>query len=207
VPFEEAPVPNQYQSLIEGLHRIGAVQFGEFRLKSGLLSPIYVDLRLLPSAPALLKEAGRHLAQAAAALTFDRVAAIPLGGLPIGTALSLEMERPLIYPRPEVKQHGSKKSVEGTFHAGETALVVDDLISTGGAKLEAVAQLEAEGLVVHDVLVLIDRQQGGREELASAGYRLHSLFTLRDLTAALEAAGSVSCELAQAVRDYLKGNG
>ena len=117
-------MPNQYQSLIEGLHRIGAVQFGEFRLKSGLLSPIYVDLRLLPSAPALLKEAGRHLAQAAAALTFDRVAAIPLGGLPIGTALSLEMERPLIYPRPEVKQHGSKKSVEGTFHAGETALVV-----------------------------------------------------------------------------------
>ncbi len=197
---------NPFQSLIEGLYQIGAVQFGEFRLKSGLLSPIYVDLRLLPSAPALLKQAARALARAAAPLSFDRVAAIPLGGLPIGTALSLEMERPLIYPRPEVKQHGSKKSVEGAFHAGETALVVDDLISTGGAKLEAVEQLKAEGLVVRDVLVLIDRQQGGREELASAGCSLHALFTLLEMTAALESAGSITAEQARAVRDYLEGS-
>lgn len=199
-------MPNRFQSLIEGLHRIDAVQFGEFRLKSGLRSPIYVDLRLLPSSPPLLKEAARALAEKAAPLTFDRVAAIPLGGLPIGTALSLEMDRPLIYPRPEVKQHGAKKSVEGIFVAGETALVVDDLISTGGAKLEAVAQLEAEGLVVRDVLVLIDRLQGGRQELAAAGYTLHSLFTLPDLTATLEATGAISAGQAEAVRQYLAGN-
>lgn len=194
-----------FQSLIEGLYQIGAVQFGEFRLKSGLLSPIYVDLRLLPSSPVLLKEAARALAHAASTLSFDRVAAIPLGGLPIGTALTLEMERPLIYPRPEVKQHGSKKSVEGAYHAGETALVVDDLISTGGAKLEAVEQLKAEGLLVRDVLVLIDRQQGGREELAAAGLTLHALFTLLDMTAALEAAGSIGSDQAQSVRQYLEG--
>jgi len=196
---------NAYRDLIEGMYRVGAVQFGEFRLKSGLLSPIYVDLRLLPSSPALLRESGRALAGAAASLTFDRIAAVPLGGLPIGTALCLEMDRPLIYPRPEVKQHGAKRSVEGTFHAGETALVIDDLISTGGAKLEAVAQLEAEGLRVRDILVLIDREQGGREELAAAGYSLHSLFTLVDMVQSLEATGSISADQAAAVRRYLAG--
>ena len=195
------------QSLIEGLFRIGAVQLGEFRLRSGLMSPIYVDLRLLPSSPALLKQAAKALAQVAQTLTFDRVAGIPLGGLPIGTALSLEMERPLIYPRPEVKQHGAKRMVEGIYQAGETVLVVDDLISAGGAKLDAIRQLEAEGLQVRDVLVIIDREQGGREELAAAGYTLHSLFTLLDLVGALESSGSICAEQAATVRRYLAGAG
>lgn len=196
-------VDSRLSSVVEGLHAIGAVQFGEFRLKSGLLSPIYVDLRLCPSDPGLLRQLARALAGVAAGLEFDRIAGIPLAGLPIGTALSLEMDRPLVYPRPDVKEHGTRRSVEGLYRAGETILVVDDLISTGGAKIEAIRQLEAEGLRVKDVLVTIDRQQGGREELAAAGYSLHSLLSLPEMLDVLAAGGRITAEQARDVRAYL----
>ncbi len=172
------------QQLSDALFDSGCVQFGTFTLKSGLTSPIYVDLRLLVSHPLLLREAALALAEVAHELEFDRIAAIPFAGLPIGVVMALEMERPLIYPRP-VKAHGTRRAIEGTFEPGETALVVDDLISRGGSKLEAIAPLEAVGLAVRDVLVLIDREQGGAKELAEQGYRLHAVFRLPEIMDAL----------------------
>ena len=194
------------ERIAESLYEIGAVQFGEFRLKSGLMSPIYVDLRLLPSHPRLLREVAAALACTAAALPFHRIAGIPYAGLPIGVALSLEMDRPLIYPRKEVKEHGTRKAIEGEYRAGETVLVVDDLISTGGAKIEAIEPLLAAGLEVRDVLVLIDREQGGKEELAARGYSLHALFTLAQMLDILEKRGKISAEQAARVREHLRGS-
>jgi len=167
--------------LTNQLFNTGCIQFGAFTLKSGLTSPIYVDLRLLVSHPPLLREAARAMAEVARDLAFDRFAAIPYAGLPIGVALALEMERPLIYPRREVKAHGTRRAIEGTFEPGETALLVDDLITRGDSKLEAIAPLEAAGLTVHDVLVLIDREQGGAEYLARRGYRLHAVLRLTEI--------------------------
>ncbi len=185
------------------LHALGAVKLGSFTLKSGALSPVYIDLRLLVSDPALLADVARAYARLLEGLAFDRIAAIPYAALPIGTAVALATGRPLIYPRKEVKPYGTGQAVEGHFRTGETVVVLDDLISSGGSKREAIAPLEAAGLVVRDVVVLIDRQGGGAEDLAAAGYALHSVLTLREIVEALHADGRVGDDARGAVEAFL----
>lgn len=187
------------------LHDIGAVKFGTFTLKSGLTSPVYIDLRLLMSDAELLRVAARAYAAVMTGLAYDRIAAIPYGGVPIGAAVALETGRPMIYPRKEVKEHGTGLTVEGVFEAGETALVLDDLISSGGSKLEAIAPLESAGLVVRDVVVLVDREGGGAEELAAEGYRLHSFTTLAAIARALASLGRIDDAQLDVVERYLAG--
>jgi uridine monophosphate synthetase len=197
-------------ALTLALADIGAIQFGEFTLASGKRSPIYIDLRLLASHPSVL----RRVAQAYADLIRQesllrpsssalRLAAIPYAALPIGTAVALELDLPLIYPRKEVKAHGTARMIEGEFQVGDRAVVLDDLITTGGSKLEAIAPLEAAGLHVKDVVVLIDREQGGREELAQAGYRLHAVLHLGEMLDRLAEAGRISAQQRDEVAAFL----
>jgi len=190
--------------LANALFDHGCVQLGSFTLKSGLTSPIYIDLRLLVSHPKLLGQVAAMLASVARDLTFARIAAIPYAALPIGTALALEMDRPMIYPRWEVKGHGTRRAIEGAFSAGEIALLLDDLITRGHSKLAAIEALEAAGLVVRDVLVLIDREQGGEDDLATKGYRLHAALKLTHLLAALRTSDRMSPEEHEAILAYLE---
>lgn len=189
-------------SIAVGLFDIGAVRFGEFTLKSGRKSPIYVDLRLLVSDARLLSLVARAMSVILDGITFQRIAAIPYGGLPIGTAVSLQMGKPLIYPRREVKEYGTKKAIEGTFASGEVAVILDDLVTTGGSKIEAAEPLTQAGLVIHDIVVLIDREQGGATELSERGYALHSVLTLSGMLDCL-VAGRVTSELRDMVRTAL----
>jgi orotate phosphoribosyltransferase len=192
------------ESLVIGLFEIGAVQFGEFLLKSGETSPIYLDLRLLVSRPGTLKRVAHTLQAVVADLKFDRLACIPMAGLPIGVALSLAMDCPLVYPRMQVKTHGTGKEIEGTFKAGDRVLVIDDVISLGTSKLESIAVLEAAGLKIKDMAVLIDREMGGTQQLAEKGYTVHSALTLTNILEILHQRRKISRKQMQAVQDWLQ---
>lgn len=174
------------------LYDIGAVQIGRFRLHSGRESRIYLDLRLLASYPSALRQVAVAYRSLLTKVEFDLLAATPLAGLPIGTAIALEMDVPLIYPRKTAKSYGTGKQIEGRWSVGQKAVVIDDLITSGDSILETIASLKASGLHVEDAVVLIDRQQGGREMLNAQGYRLHAVVSLPELLSILVTTGRIS---------------
>ena len=174
-------------ALVLTLHDIGAVQFGRFRLHSGRESRIYIDLRVLVSFPAALRQVAAAYRDPLAALDYDLLAATPLAGLPIGTALCLDLDKPLIYPRKTAKSYGTGKDIEGRWAIGQTVVVIDDLVTSGESLLETIASVKAVGLKVHDAVVLIDREQGGRGLLGEQGYGLHAVMTMRQLLETLVA--------------------
>ena len=119
------------ETLAVTLYEIGAIALGSFQLHSGRISPVYVDLRLLASFPYALKLVAAAYRPLLEQLTFDKIVAPPLGGLPIGTAIALDMDVSLIFPRKTVKKYGMGKQIEGKWAVGETAVVVDDIVTSG----------------------------------------------------------------------------
>ena len=192
------------QVLAKALADAGCVQFGSFTLKSGQQSPIYLDLRRLVSYPQQLQTIGRLLVEVLARLPFEHIAAIPYAALPIATAASLAGGYSLVYPRREAKTYGTKAAVEGVFHPNDTAVVVDDLATTGDSKFEAITRLTDAGLLVKDIVVVIDREQGAAETLHSAGYHFHALATLHQLLDAWQQIGVLSADQRREVDAYLK---
>lgn len=191
------------RELSELLHGIGVVRFGEFTLKDGRRSPFYLDMRVLVSHPAALARVARALLQRAADLRYDRLAGLPYAGLPLAVAMSLIAERPMIYVRKEAKDHGTRQLIEGEYAPGERALMVDDVVTSGGAKLDAVTPFRDAGLVVEDVVVIVDRSDGAAAALAAAGLRLHSVLDVRSLLAHLRALGAVPAADVDRALDFL----
>jgi len=180
------------RELLRRLHRIGCIKFGRFRLRDGRESPFYIDLRPLVSHPAELRSVAQSLLRKAQGLEYGCLAGIPYAGLPLAVVAALESNVPAIYARKERHNTGTARMVEGEFKLGDVALVLDDVITSGGSKLEGIAHLQKAGLRVTDLVVLIDRQQGGRTTVEAAGYRLHSVMTISEALDALLEDGAIS---------------
>jgi uridine monophosphate synthetase len=186
------PEPNR--DLILQLYDIGCVVFGDHVQASGAVFPYYIDLRKIISTPQIFHQIVSAYADILKDLKFDRIAGIPYGSLPTATGLALRMERPMIFPRKEVKTYGAGKLIEGHFQAGETIVVVDDILISGKSVMEGAAKLKSAGLNVEDIVVLIDHEQGVKDKLQVNGYRAHSVLALSEIAQILYQANRIDTE-------------
>lgn len=186
------------------LFDIGAIKFGSFTYKSGIVAPNYIDHRLLISYPEVLALVAKSYLPVLEKLKFDRMAAVPVGALPIVTAISLLNKKPWVFPRKDKKEHGLGKSVEGEFKKGERVVLIDDLISLGDSKFEAITPLEEAGLKIKDVVVLIDRELGGRKQLKKKGYKLHSVVSIYEVIDILLAKGRITKDAYEETKDFIE---
>ncbi len=200
------------RAFADALLACGAVKFGAFRLKlhetqpDAPLSPIYLDLRVLQSYPDALDAAVAALGEVidAHGIHCARYAGIPLAATALVAVLSHVTRVPMITPR-EAKSHGTADTINGAFTAGEVVLAIDDVVSHAESKLEAIRVLEANGLVVRDVAVVVDREQGGAEQLAAAGYTLHAAVRIGQLLDYWRGTGGIDDATFERVVGYLRG--
>jgi orotate phosphoribosyltransferase len=185
-----------------------AIKFGDYILASGKKSPYYIDLRQTMSSPItmdwianaftriILNEIGRD--------KIDKILGVPTAGVPFATVVSQKLSLPLIYYRQARKEHGVRKKVEGTLERNDRVLIVDDLITTGESVIEAAEVVRDQGGVVNELVVLLDREQGGQQSLRSSRIEPHVLFKISDAMTWLHQVGLISDEIYQMVRQYIE---
>jgi len=189
--------------LILSLYKAGCVKFGEFTLASGKTSPIYVDLRRVSSFPEVFRRVVAAYVDMVNGLAFDHIAAVPYAALPAAAAVALQLGHPMIYPRKEVKAHGTGQAVEGAFEPGQTAVAIEDVVTSGGSILTAIQTMQDAGLKVQDVVVLVDREQGGDTALAEKGLRLHAVLTISQILDTLRDEECITEAMYKTVKCYL----
>jgi orotate phosphoribosyltransferase len=200
--------------LAQTLYDLGGVQFGNFTVsESAVSSPVFVNPKVLISNPTALRVASKLMQQEinlAQSLRRPRVhpfavvAGVPVGGLLLASAYSLETNIPLIYARIRPEGTG-KRGIEGRFNAGETALIIDDLITRGSSILETAELLQENGLKVKDVIVLVDREHGAAERLRRHGFNLMSILKLDVMLTHYKSRGLISEETYNICAEYLRG--
>lgn len=183
-----------YQDLILQLFDIGCLLFGEYVQASGATFSYYIDLRKIISNPQLFNQVLAAYEDIVANLDFDRLAGIPYGALPTATGLALNLQRPMIFPRKEVKAHGTRRLIEGNFYPGEKVVVIDDILISGKSVMEGANKLKSAGLEVEDIVVFIDHEGGVKERLANHGYCAHSVLSISEITDTLYESGRINEE-------------
>ena len=153
---------------------------GQFRLRSGKISSFYWDKYRFESNPELLSAIIEHMVKLLPK-SFDKLAGMELGGIPLATVLSLRTGKPCLFVRKVAKDYGTCNLVEGGFRTGENVIVVEDVITTAGQVVSSIQQMRELGLIVNDVICVIDREQGGREKLTEINCALSPVFAMSEL--------------------------
>lgn len=184
-----------------------AIKFGEFTGSSGRILPYYVDLRLIPSHPGIFHniiDAYVNLIEKEG-VEFDRIAGVPIGALPFAAAIAYKTKKPLLILRKETKKHGTGKQIEGVLNKGDIVIIIEDLVTTGGSVIQTKEVIENEGAIVRDVFVILDRLEGGRQNLRETGLNLHSVTNTLDVISELKKENLISTENYNKIADYISG--
>jgi orotate phosphoribosyltransferase len=190
------------------LNKIGALQFGAFRLTSGKISPYYIDLRIVPSFPDAFHKICNFYVDfikgEVGAERFERIAGIPVAGIPFASLIAYHLKKPFIYIRRGVRLHGRQRRVEGIIAPGDHVLLVDDLITTGLSLKKAARAITAEGGVITDAVVLLDREEGGKERLEKNGIKLHAMIRVSEIANKLYEIGAIDGDQLKTILKQVK---
>jgi orotate phosphoribosyltransferase len=180
------------------LFKLDAIKFGVYKLTSGKASPYYIDLRVIPSFPDAFREICESYAQYITGQignkNFDRIAAIPLAGIPFASQIAYNLKKPFLYVRKGIRLHGRERRVEGILVSGNKVLLIDDLLTTGLTLKKASDAVRAEGGIVTEAIVFLDREEGGRQLLEKNGIKLHSLLKISEIANILFEMGAIDQE-------------
>jgi len=180
------------------LNKIGALQFGAFKLTSGKISPYYIDLRIVPSFPDAFQEICdfyvNFIKEEIGLKNFERVAGIPVAGIPFASLIAYNLKKPFLYIRKGVRLHGRQRRIEGILAPGDRVLLIDDLITTGLSLRKASKAITAEGGLVTDAVVLLDREEGGKEKLRESRIKLYALLNMSEIANKLCEIGAINEE-------------
>ena len=190
------------------LFKVDAIKFGVFKLSSGKASPYYIDLRVIPSFPDAFHEIcesyAEYITNQIGVKKFDRIAAIPIAGIPFASQIAYNLNKPFIYVRKGIHLSGRERRVEGVLASGDKVLLIDDLITTGFSLKESADAVRAEGGVVSEAVVFLDREEGGRELLEKSGVKLHSVLKISEIAKTLYEMDAIDHESLKTILKQIK---
>jgi orotate phosphoribosyltransferase len=200
--------PSQKERMANILFKLDAIKFGVYKLTSGKASPYYVDLRVIPSFPDAFHEIcdsyTQYITGQIGIKNFDRIAAIPLAGIPFASQIAYILRKPFLYVRKGIRLHGRERRVEGILVSGDKVLLIDDLLTTGLTLKKAADVVRYEGGVVTEALVFLDREEGGRELLEKNGIKLHALLKVSEIANTLYEMGAIDEESHKTILKQVK---
>ena len=177
------------------LYKIDALKFGVYQLSSGKQSPYYIDLRVIPSFPDAFREICefyvQQMTEEIGLNNFDRIAGIPLSGIPFASQVAYNIKKPFLFIRKDIKLYGRERRVEGILISGDKVLIVDDLLTTGLTLKRAVEAVRAEGGIITDAIIFLDREEGGKELLEKNGVKVHTLLNVSEVADTLFEIGAI----------------